>query len=327
MEIEKEVTSAGLTLRGSLRVAKLKATDVNATESITAESTAPDAHPNPVVLILPGSGELDRNSNGARIQLNIYNSLAEQLAEAGISSFRYDKRGCAESDGNFQETGFYDLLDDARNCLAALSTFEEVQGAPVFILGHSEGTLLASLLSIDNPQIGGQILLTPFLSSLEKTIERQMQSTLTELKALPGIKGFMVRIFLTIGGNQLAKQRRIMQRVKRSKTDTIKVRKTVINAKWLREHMNIDPARIHQQVQVATLSIGGEKDIQCQPEDSTKIVELIKAPVEAHLLSDLTHILRPDDKPASTFRYTELAREAVDPRITQLVSRWITQQS
>jgi len=111
-------------------------------------------------------------------------------------------------------------VDDARSCLAALSTFEEVSGAPVYLLGHSEGTLLASLLSIDNTEIGGQILLTPFLSSLETTIERQLQSTLTELKQLPGIKGFMVRIFMTLGGNQLAKQRRIMQRVKRSKTNT-----------------------------------------------------------------------------------------------------------
>ena len=301
--------------------------DSMATDSAAIGSTATTSVKNPVVLILPGSGELDRNSNGARIQLNIYNSLAEQLADLGISSFRYDKRGCAESDGNFQETGFYDLVDDARSCLAALSTFEEIREAPVYLLGHSEGTLLASLLSIENPDIGGQILLTPFLSSLEKTIERQMQSTLSELKQLPGLKGFMVKIFLTIGGNQLAKQRRIMQRVKRSRTDTIKVRKNVINAKWLREHMNIEPAKIHQQVKVATLSIGGEKDMQCLPEDCETIVELIDAPVDAHLLSDLTHILRPDDQAASTFRYTELAREPVDPRISQLASAWIKQQS
>ena len=316
MEIEKEFDSAGLTLRGSLRVAEIPDVD----------STTQGKQPNPLVLILPGSGELDRNANGARIQLNIYNSLAEQLAESGVSSFRYDKRGCAQSDGSFQETGFYDLLDDARSCLAALPNFEEVQGAPVFLLGHSEGTLIASLLSIENPDTNGQILITPFLSSIEKTIERQMQSTLAELKQLPGIKGFMVRIFLTVGGNQLTKQRRIMERVKRSRTDTIKVKKTVVNAKWLREHMEIDPAKIHSQVKVATLSIGGEKDMQCLPEDSEKIAELIKAPVDAHLLTDLTHILRPDEKPASTFRYTELAREPVDTRICELVATWVKQK-
>jgi len=153
-----------------------------------------------------------------------------------------------------------------------------------------------------------------------------MQSTLAELKQLPGLKGFMVRIFLTVGGNQLTKQRRIMERVRRSRTDTIKVKKTVVNAKWLREHMNIDPAEIHSQVQVATLSIGGEKDMQCLPEDSEKVAQLIKAPTDAHLLTDLTHILRADDKPASTFRYTELAREPVDSRISALVSDWINKR-
>jgi len=84
------------------------------------------------------------------IEKEVKNSLAEQLAESGISSFRYDKRGCAESEGSFQETGFYDLVDDARSCLATLATFEEVQDAPIYLLGHRDTDQPVSWLNREN---------------------------------------------------------------------------------------------------------------------------------------------------------------------------------
>ena len=53
----------------------------------------------PVVLIVAGSGPTDRNANGPLLNSNSYALLAWGLAELGIASLRYDKRGIGESAG------------------------------------------------------------------------------------------------------------------------------------------------------------------------------------------------------------------------------------
>ena len=59
----------------------------------------------PVVLMIHGSGPLDRNANMPGQQFDVFNSLAHALAAAGYASLRYDKRGCGSSTGDFFETG------------------------------------------------------------------------------------------------------------------------------------------------------------------------------------------------------------------------------
>ena len=53
----------------------------------------------PVVLLLSGSGPTDRNGNSPMLpgKNNSLQMLAEGLAENGIASLRYDKRGIGES--------------------------------------------------------------------------------------------------------------------------------------------------------------------------------------------------------------------------------------
>src|SRR5882672_2605071 len=53
----------------------------------------------PVVLLLSGSGPTDRNGNSPMLpgKNNSLQMLAEGLADNGIASLRYDKRGVGES--------------------------------------------------------------------------------------------------------------------------------------------------------------------------------------------------------------------------------------
>ena len=62
----------------------------------------------PVVLLIPGSGQVDRNENHKKFRLNVFYDLAKILANKGFASMRYDKRGVGASDGNYWETGYYD---------------------------------------------------------------------------------------------------------------------------------------------------------------------------------------------------------------------------
>lgn len=102
----------------------------------------------PVVLIIAGSGPTDRDGNSPLLpgKNNSLRYLAEALAERGIASLRYDKRGIGLSrvgDLNEADLRFDHYVDDAAawgRRLAADRRFSSV-----VVIGHSEGSLLGML--------------------------------------------------------------------------------------------------------------------------------------------------------------------------------------
>ncbi|MEU7752332.1 hypothetical protein [Micromonospora sp. NPDC049171] len=57
--------------------------------------------PHPAVLLLHGSGRLDRDSNTARLRMELGPPLAKSLANAGIATLRYDRRGVGATGGDW----------------------------------------------------------------------------------------------------------------------------------------------------------------------------------------------------------------------------------
>lgn len=90
IERELEVVSRGNRLCGSLCL--------------------PHEGSSPLVLMIHGSGPLDRNENIEGLELNIFNAIAYELAAQGIASVRYDKRGCGQSEGDYYSAGYSDLV-------------------------------------------------------------------------------------------------------------------------------------------------------------------------------------------------------------------------
>jgi len=303
-EVDQTFDSGGVTLFGTLCVPV-------------------DTVPSQLVVMITGSGEIDRNENAMQMQLNTFNAIAHALAAAGIASYRFDKRGCSMSGGKFHETGFYNFIDDAKACVNAAQTFDSVRNCKIFLMGHGEGALIAAHLCASNTAVQGQILLTPSLESMEVAVERQLQHTLDEVDQLEGARGFFMRLIIRLSGNQVNKQRKLMQRVKNTTKSSIKFKKTLINAKWLREIASVEPADIYSKVGIATLSIGAEKDLQSLPKDALNIENYVTGPVEAHSLSNLTHILRVDEGQPSTFKYKQLSALPIDSRISDIIVRWL----
>jgi len=102
----------------------------------------------PVVLLLSGSGPTDRNGNSPMLpgKNNSMQMLAEGLAENGIASLRYDKRGVGESVKAMvaeADLRFETYVDDA------VAWCEQLRGdkrfSVVVIAGHSEGSLIGML--------------------------------------------------------------------------------------------------------------------------------------------------------------------------------------
>ena len=125
---------------------------------------APEAETRAVAVIIAGSGPTDRdgNSPGMGIVAAPYRLLAEGLAERGVATVRYDKRGAgANVMAALPEDRlrFDDFAADARAFVA-----EAVQraGRPcAWLIGHSEGALVAEVAAQGDPQVCGLILLSP----------------------------------------------------------------------------------------------------------------------------------------------------------------------
>jgi pimeloyl-ACP methyl ester carboxylesterase len=109
--------------------------------------------PFPSVLLVHGSGRTDMNETGPNAKP--FWQISQYLSERGFAVLRYDKRGIGANhtivDSNiWGNATFNDLKRDAQRALAVLIKQSEVDPNEITILGHSEGTILAPRVAIDN---------------------------------------------------------------------------------------------------------------------------------------------------------------------------------
>ena len=98
----------------------------------------------PVVIIIAGSGPVDRDGNaGGLLHSDTYRQLAEALAKKGVATIRYDKRGVGQSTlgGKLEDLGFDDFVSDAAALVAMSKVNDKISG--IYLFGHSEGALVA----------------------------------------------------------------------------------------------------------------------------------------------------------------------------------------
>jgi uncharacterized protein len=107
----------------------------------------------PVALIIAGSGPTDRDCNSAQgnVHTDAYKMLAHALADAGVASLRYDKRGVGASIGaaGREEDITVDIeAGDAAAWAAKLKA--DPRFGPLIVIGHSEGSLLGMIAAQRN---------------------------------------------------------------------------------------------------------------------------------------------------------------------------------
>jgi pimeloyl-ACP methyl ester carboxylesterase len=274
--------------------------------------------PFPTVLFITGSGPIDRNENHKKLHLNIFDDISHYLAENGIASLRYDKRGTGDSQGDYWKTGFYDNSQDALAALQYLKLQNNIQKENIFILGHSEGALQAMRLTGAGTEVAGIILLAGGAQSGEAILKWQ---AIQIAKGLKGINGWFIKI-LHIDISK-AQQKQI-DRIKKSKQDYFRSQLVAkINAKWFREFMDYNPAEDLQRITVPVLAINGSKDIQIDSSDLDRMANLIKAPFEPHLIPNMTHLLRIEEGDAAISKYKKELKKPLEPMVLEIVLKWI----
>lgn len=105
----------------------------------------PDGAARAVAVIIAGSGPTDRNGDSPMgVRGGTYRLLAEGLAQRGVATVRFDKRGIGQSagaGGSEADLRFSTYVDDARAWAVEAA---RVTGRPcAWLIGHSEGALIA----------------------------------------------------------------------------------------------------------------------------------------------------------------------------------------
>lgn len=235
------------------------------------------ASPVRAVLILAGSGPTDRNGNnpaGANDSLKL---IAHGLAAEGIASLRVDKRGIAASAiaaVREEDLRIETYVTDAVAWLDFLRS--EMTQSRLFVLGHSEGALIATLAA-RRTEVAGLILVAGAGESADRIIARQL--------AAGGVPEEV-----QAASKRIAESLRARQSVAEVPAALFALyRPSVQN--YLMSWLPLDPAKELAATRVPALIVQGTHDLQILPEDARRLASARQG-TKLVLIEGMNHVLK-----------------------------------
>ena len=141
--------------------------------------------PVPAVVFLSGSGPNDRDETIGPNKP--FADIARGLGDRGIASLRFDKRTLAVKDkSTLKNVRLSDeYYDDAKAAIALLAATKGIDPARMFVVGHSEGAMVAPNVAAANPGIRGIVMMAPGVRPIDVMIIDQVEfgAKLTGLSA------------------------------------------------------------------------------------------------------------------------------------------------
>jgi uncharacterized protein len=251
----------------------------------------------PVVLIIPGSGPTDRDGNNPLgVTAAPYRLLAEALAAKGVSSARIDKRGMFGSKAAVADANKVTIADYAADTHNWVDAIHKRTGAKcVWVLGHSEGALVA-LASAQNPDgMCGVILVSGAGRRMSDIIREQLRANPANApvldSAMAAIDSLEQGRHVDVTDMHPALQRLFAPQVQ----------------DFLIDMFRQDPAKLAAAVKLPMLIVQGERDVQVSVADAKALAtaqpkaRLVLIPAMNHVLKDVAS----DDRAANVATYAD----------------------
>ena len=268
----------------------------------------------PVVLIIPGSGPTDRDGNNPLgVTAAPYRLLAEALEAKGISSVRIDKRGMFGSKAAVADANKVTITDYASDVHSWVAAIQKKSGNPcVFVLGHSEGALVALAAAQQPRGICGVILVSGAGRKLSDVIRDQLSSNAAFAAELDS--AFTALKSLEQG-----------QHVDAAHFDpTLQKLFAPQVQDFLIDMFRQDPPKLAAAIKLPMLIVQGERDLQVSPSDA-KALAAAQPKAKLVLLPKMNHVLKDvesDDRAANLAAYSDPSL-AVDPGVVDAIVKFV----
>ncbi|NHV25134.1 alpha/beta hydrolase [Burkholderia sp. D-99] len=241
----------------------------------------------PVVLIVPGSGPTDRNGNAPNwLQASTYRLLAEGLHDAGIASVRIDKRGMygsASAIPDADDVTIDEYAADVHSWVAAIRA--RTRASRVWLLGHSEGGLVALSAARQMADIDGLILVSTAGRPLGRVLRQQLQSNPANAPILANAMSILDSLEagerVDAAGIDPALMQLFRPKVQR----------------FLMSELTLDPAALLAGYMKPVLIVQGSRDLQVAVQDA-ELLKQANPRAEMALIADANHALKTVRTPA-----------------------------
>lgn len=238
---------------------------------------APDA-PGAVAMILPGSGPTDRHGNSAQgLSTDAYRLLAQALLDQGIATLRADKRGIGQSTGDANAVTIALYAQDAGKWIA---TAKARTALPcVWLIGHSEGGLVALELASARDDICGLVLLAAPGRPISQILLEQLRNVPALVPHKDALEKAMVSL---IAGIPVPPQQ--------LPGPLIAIFAPPVQP-FLMDLFAITPTEQARDIALPTLVVQGTADLQIAPSDARALVEALPDG-ELFEVDGMTHVLK-----------------------------------
>ncbi|WP_103867219.1 alpha/beta hydrolase [Aquimarina sp. I32.4] len=229
-----------------------------------------------LIVFIPGSGPIDSNGNSMYLKTNNFKLLSNKLLDIGYSTFRFDKRGIANSrlkEFDEKKITIDILVKDIIDWIYYIR--KNYQFKKVYLLGHSEGSLIAGLVS-KKIKVSGVIsiagsgrrsnyILKDQFSQLHDTISSKAIAIIDSLSANKEVKNipfFLHSVF----------------------------RPSV--QPYLLSWFKYNPAEIYDSIKASSIIIHGDSDLQISSKES---IVLSKNKIKRVIIPKMNHLMKEVD--------------------------------
>lgn len=299
--------------------------------------------PFPAVLLIGGSGTDDRDNGFSHKTFLV---LADYLTSRGIATLRADKRGVWKSTGDFYSATTEDFASDALAGVAYLKTRKEIDPTQIGIVGHSEGAMIAPMLTARSPDVAFIVMMAGAGVPLDKLLVTQnclyAQADGANEQKITLLRDWYERYYaIAIGEKDDAlaekrirkmyaeltvEQKKMLDWSETKLNDEIKR----VLSPWWRYLLAFDPKIFLIKVKCPVLAINGQKDLQVAPDENLQGIEqALKAGGNQNYLikklPGLNHLFQTAETGAES-EYAKI-EETFAPFAMKTVADWILSQT
>ncbi len=303
----------------------------------------------PVILLITGSGAQDRDENIAGHKP--FWVIADHFSRRGFAVLRVDDRGIGASGGNPQTATTADFVTDVKAGIAFLKSHPSVDPTKIFLMGHSEGGLIAMMVAAEMKKgVAGIISLAGPGVPMQELIVRQSSDILLrsgkDLNQIKVLESFNRKFYSTIANDKKNKLS-AMDLYNKVLPDFNAIPKTVrdslefgearlmqscvtVMMPWFRYFIKINPNPYLKKIKCPVLALNGSEDIQvaagpnleaiCSVLRSKKTVD-----VTCSEIPGLNHLFQHCES-CDIMEYGQL-EETFAPKVLKAIEGWIVKRT